>query len=77
MSDSQADVDPEADVEPEPEEAPQLSPDEVSEEVTRLIEAAAQSGLPAGEVAEILAERAEACEYLYEGMLRYGDFSER
>jgi DNA-binding transcriptional regulator YhcF (GntR family) len=48
-----------------------ISREQAREELTRLIELCAQSGLPADDVAEILRERADATEYLYEGMARY------
>lgn len=51
---------------------PSLNKEQAREEITRLIEVAAQSGLSPEEVEKVLEERAEATEYLYEGMQRYG-----
>jgi len=51
---------------------PSLNREQLREEVTHLVEAAAQSGIPADDVADVLRERADAAEVLYEGMQRYG-----
>lgn len=51
---------------------PSLNREQLREEATRLVEAAAQSGIPADDVADVLRERADGVEYLYEGMSRYG-----
>lgn len=48
-----------------------LNREQASEQVTRVIEACAQSGIAADDVADLLRDRAEATEYLYEGMQRY------
>lgn len=53
-------------------QASTINRSQAREELTRLIEVCAQSGLDPEDVAELLEERAEAVEYLYEGMQRYG-----
>lgn len=54
-----------------PQQRSTLNCEQAREEVTRLVEACAQSGIPADDVADLLRERADGVEYLYEGMQRY------